>query len=74
MATAKRIYVVSTPAGNRLVNAANRMQAENHVARKTISARVAGQMDLIGRAKEDIEEASASPEQLSLEAAKDVPQ
>ena len=47
MAATKRIYVVTTSEGNRLVEAANKSQAVNHVAKDTISAEVAGQRDLI---------------------------
>lgn len=44
---AKRIYVIGHGTNERLVNAANRSQAVNHVARTIISARVASQSDLV---------------------------
>ena len=44
---ATRIYAVSTQAGTRLVEAPNKSQAINHVARDTITAEVAGQQTLL---------------------------
>jgi len=42
-----RIYVVSSPAGTRLVNANTKSQAIAHVANDTIHANVASQTDLV---------------------------
>lgn len=44
---ASRIYVVGGPTGIRLVDATNKQQAIAHVARTTINAHVASQMDLV---------------------------
>ena len=57
MATETRIYAVKTHGKVRLVNASNKTQAINHVARDTITAEVAGQMELLGRAVSDVEQA-----------------
>ena len=64
MAQVKRIYVVN----GRLVEAANKSQAVNHVARATISAEVATQSQLVALIKEGVEVEQASPcaEQLEL--------
>lgn len=47
MATATRIYLVTAGAEKRLVRAANKVQAVNHVARATIEAEVADQETLL---------------------------
>ena len=47
MAAQKRIYVVTTDAGARLVEAASKAQAISYVAKSTISAEVASQRDLV---------------------------
>lgn len=47
MTAATRIYAVSTDKGTRLVEAPNRSQAINHVARDTIKAEVAAQTTLV---------------------------
>ena len=47
MAAQKRIYVVTTDAGARLVEAASRAQAISYVAKNTITADVASQRDLV---------------------------
>jgi hypothetical protein len=44
---ASRIYVVGSPAGIRLVDAATKQQAVAHVANSTINAHVASQKDLV---------------------------
>jgi hypothetical protein len=51
----KRIYAVKTASGKRLVEAANKAQAINHVARDTITAEVAQQGILIALTKAGIE-------------------
>lgn len=47
MPTATRIYAVSTTTGTRLVEAPNKSQAINHVARDTITAKVAEQRTIV---------------------------
>jgi hypothetical protein len=44
---ASRIYVVGSPTGIRLINAATKQQAIAHVANSTIHAHVASQRDLV---------------------------
>jgi hypothetical protein len=44
---ANRIYVVNSPSGDRLVEAANKAQAINFVVSDIISAHVASQADLV---------------------------
>lgn len=43
----KRIYKVSAPGGETLVNASNKSQAIRKIADQTISAEVATQQDLV---------------------------
>lgn len=52
--SATRIYAVSTPAGTRLVEAPNRSQAINHVARDTIAAKVAPQKEIVSLVSEGV--------------------
>jgi hypothetical protein len=60
VATNKRIYVVGTD--ERLVRAANAVQARNHVAKATIGVRVASQEDLVKLAgSRKVEEAVDDP-------------
>jgi hypothetical protein len=47
MAANKRIYVVTSHAGNRLVEASSKSQAITFVAKHTITAEVASQSDLV---------------------------
>ena len=47
MASGKRIYVVTQGDDTFLVNAANKSAAINAAARKTISAHVASQLELV---------------------------
>ena len=54
MTTATRIYAVSTPSGTRLVQAPNKSQAINHVARDTITAEVAPQQTLVRLVSEGV--------------------
>ena len=64
-----RIYLVTTPAGQSLVDAANRAQAIAHVARKEIGCVVATTYDVARLAGAGLEVQSASaapPEQLEL--------
>lgn len=56
-----RIYAVTTAAGLRLVEATNKAQAVNHVARDTITAEVASQSALVEAIKAGIEVESCSP-------------
>jgi hypothetical protein len=44
---AKRIYVVTTADGERLVEASSKSQAVTYVANSTITAEVASQSDLV---------------------------
>ena len=53
-----RIYIVTHGEEVVFVNASSRTAAINYVARSTISAKVAGQRDLLGLSIEDIEDAS----------------
>jgi len=46
MTSTTRIYKVTTPAGIRLIDAANKSQAINHVAKSTIAATVATTKEL----------------------------
>lgn len=46
-----RIYAVTNQQGTRLVEASNKSQAINHVARDTIKAEVAEQLTLINLTK-----------------------
>lgn len=62
MESKKRIYLVSTPAGLRLIDAANKSQAINHVASTTITATVATQTDLVGLIQDGIKVETAGGE------------
>ena len=58
---ATRIYVVTqTGAAPRLVMAANKQQAAQHVARKTIAAELCGQAQLVLLTKGGVEVESAA--------------
>lgn len=45
--TSKRIYVVTSADGERLIEAANKAQSVSFVAKSTITAEVASQADLV---------------------------
>jgi hypothetical protein len=62
MPAATRIYSVSTPAGTRLVEAPNKSQAINHVARDTITAEVAPQQKLVSLVSEGVKVEIANAE------------
>jgi len=66
MAAIRRIYVVTTSSGNRLVEAQNKSQAINYVARNIIMAEVAGQRDLIGLVSAGIKVESAGKTEFDL--------
>jgi hypothetical protein len=55
MEAKKRIYAVTIGATTRLVEAANKSQAINHVAKDTVLAAVATQGDLIALTKSGVE-------------------
>jgi hypothetical protein len=62
----KRVYVVG--AEENLVRAANNLQARNHVARRTIPARLASQDDLLRLAgSRQVEEAGDDAQQAGLD-------
>ena len=62
MTAATRIYAVSTQAGTRLVEAPNRSQAINHVARDTITAEVAAQQKLVSLVSQGVKVEIANAE------------
>ena len=57
-----RIYAVHVHGKVRLVQASNKSQAINHVARDTITAEVAMQKDLLGRTLDEVEKAGEAAE------------
>lgn len=62
----KRIYVVGTPDGVRLVRATVRGQALNHVAQSQFTVRVASQEDLVEYLGDGFKIENARHEQPSL--------
>jgi hypothetical protein len=62
MKSTTRIYLITTPTGKRLVDAANKTQAVNHVAKATITATVASQSELVKLTKDGIEVETAGSE------------
>lgn len=62
----KRIYVVGTPDGVRLVRATVRSQALTHVAQSQFTVRVASQEDLVEYLGDGIEIENARHEQQEL--------
>lgn len=50
-----RIYLVTLPTGTRLVEASNKSQAVNHVAKNTITAEVASQSALVKMIRDGVE-------------------
>jgi len=64
----KRIYVVGTPDGVRLVRATVRSQALTHVAQSQFTVRVASQEDLVEYLGEvEVENAKHEQQELSLD-------
>ena len=64
----KRIYVVGTPDGVRLVRATVRSQALTHVAQSQFTVRVASQEDLVEYLGEvEVENARHEQQELSLD-------
>ena len=60
---ADKIYVVTqTGAAPRLVLAANKQQAAQHVARKTIAAELCGQVDLVQLTRDGVQVETAAGE------------
>ncbi len=65
--SATRIYTVSTTTGTRLVEAPNKSQAINHVARDTISAKVAPQKEIVSLVSEGVKVEVANSEPANAE-------